>query len=389
MKRKDASGVPKAQPIEEVLYLFSSNIRPLYAQDILNVLAAPSGISYTFRYERRYVVESLTSGWNENLVGRKVLIHFSLQQPARYHEPVFFPIRIGRVHQAQRLGEDIYLLEFVLDRIISLRTPGLEGDDHRFATSAAGYTKYIRDLLGAENVPYQAAIGSGPDVTQDPEAPIDVSGDEIHLFDRNTKYLWRTDAFRDAWFTHILGISERGDQSLDEVRTSRLKKDERLFSLTGATTYHLHVLQRQPREVIQEATFAVATDEQVIRVIGRKGFTIGSRYDRILVPLHAVEPPDGEPRQTVVTIEPEGAHGPRVTIPVRVTPSPAQAQMAVGTGVALLLLGLLSFRPEAAFWEKIMVLGAALFSHLFSRARTLITAWRGRHPSRVSPARTR
>lgn len=389
MKHKEASGVPKAQPTEEALYLFSSNIRPLYAQDILNVLAAPSGISYTFRYERRYVVESLASTWNETLVGRKALIHFSLQQHARYHDPVFFPIRIGWVHQAQRLGEDIYLLEFVLDRIISLEAPGTEGDDHRFAKPAADYTDHIRGLLGDENVPYRAAIGAGPDVTQNAGAPVDASSDEIHLFDRNTKYLWRTDAFRDAWFTHILGISQRSDQPLDEVRTSRLKKDERLFSLTGSTTYHLHVLQRQPREVAQEATFAVATDEQVIRVIGRKGFTIGSRYDRILVPLHAIEPPDGEPRHTVVTIEPQGAQGPRVTIPVRVTPSPGQAQMAVGTGVALLLVGLLSLRPEAPSWEKLLFLGAALFSHLFSRTRTLITAWRERRPSRASPARTR
>ena len=39
----------------ELLYLFSSNAQPQYAQDILNVLAAPIGHRMTFRYDSKYV----------------------------------------------------------------------------------------------------------------------------------------------------------------------------------------------------------------------------------------------------------------------------------------------------------------------------------------------
>ena len=73
------------QPGAKVLYHFSSNLRPRYTQDILNVLAAPSGIVYTSRYVRRVVPDTLASAWEDGLIGKTVLIHFSLEQPARYH----------------------------------------------------------------------------------------------------------------------------------------------------------------------------------------------------------------------------------------------------------------------------------------------------------------
>jgi hypothetical protein len=361
---------------EEIVYLFSSNIRPLYAQDILNVLASPAGTSYTFRYEKRYVAASLGSRWGQEVVGRKALVHFSLQQEARYQDPVFFPIRLGYVYQVDRLGEDIFLLHFVLERLVSLKEP-TDTDKYGLASAAHAYRTHLRDMIGEANLPYQAAVSMGRDITVDPAAPLDAASDEIQLFDRTARYLTRTESFRQTWFFHVLGFSERDDQPLNEVRQTRLNEKEHLFSLVGGRTYQLNVLQRQPREVSQEATFSVAADDDVLRVVGRKGFTIGSRYDRILVPIHAIEPPGGESR-TVVIVRPDEVPGPIVNLPVRVTPSPAEAGAAAATGVSLLLLGLLSFQPDAPVLEKAMVVVAAVFVHLFARGRLLIASWRGR-----------
>jgi hypothetical protein len=366
-------------PTANVLYAFSSNIRPLYAQDILNVLAAPTGTSYTFRYEKQYIGESLASVWDIRLKDRKVLIHFSLQQAARYHEPVFFPVRAANVIQAQRLGDDIFLLEFVLDRIIGLPEPDASKDDYRFAAQAHAYTQYLRKHVGDAALPYGVAVSEGPDVTLDARAPLDASSDEIQLFGRNARYLSLADAFKESWFVHVLGLATGDDQPLKDVRLGRLSREDHLFSLVAGTTYKLHVLQRQPREVTAEASFSIDADEHVLRVIGRKGFTIGSRYDRILIPVHALEPSGSESR-TILVLRPDGVGGPTVNIPVRVTPSPTDAQAAIGTGVSLLLLGVLSFKPEAPVWEKALFVAAALFAHLYARSRTLVAAWRGRRP---------
>jgi hypothetical protein len=68
---------------DQCLYLFSSNQSPLYAQDILNVLGAPVGHPYTFRYDAKYLSEGLREGW-AGLKGTRAVVVFSLQQRARF-----------------------------------------------------------------------------------------------------------------------------------------------------------------------------------------------------------------------------------------------------------------------------------------------------------------
>jgi hypothetical protein len=64
------------------LHLFTSNIRQLYVDDALSVVAGPAGLHYRFRYEKRYVADEIHERWNENrLTGIPVAVYFSLQHP--------------------------------------------------------------------------------------------------------------------------------------------------------------------------------------------------------------------------------------------------------------------------------------------------------------------
>src|SRR4051812_9621443 len=102
---------------EQLLYLFSSNIRPLYVQDILDVLAAPRGQRHQFRYEEQYVAANIRTG---TFKGATALVLFAIQQEAQYHEPAFIPARKAEiVTVGQRAG--IYVIDFVVGDYIALK----------------------------------------------------------------------------------------------------------------------------------------------------------------------------------------------------------------------------------------------------------------------------
>ena len=107
------------------LYLFSSNIRPLYEQDVIDLLAAPAGSIYRFRYELKYLGSDVPDGlagipgdaslpdlWEANqLVNVNVIALYSIQQPESYHRAAFIPIRSGTVRETGADGA-IHWIDF-------------------------------------------------------------------------------------------------------------------------------------------------------------------------------------------------------------------------------------------------------------------------------------
>src|SRR5258708_2035781 len=86
-----------------MLYLFSSNGQPQYAEDVLNALGAPAGYRATFRYDAKYLNESARNSWSE--LRGDVLIHFVLQQSNEYFTPVLFPVRLGEIIDTRCEGD--------------------------------------------------------------------------------------------------------------------------------------------------------------------------------------------------------------------------------------------------------------------------------------------
>jgi len=95
-----------------VLYLFSSNYRFRYLQDVLNVLCLPPGFLYHFRYERKWIdAEIRNSVDEEEVLPSKVCVVFVDRhvegEPCR--EPVFHPIRVGELVKVEVDGDVLHI----------------------------------------------------------------------------------------------------------------------------------------------------------------------------------------------------------------------------------------------------------------------------------------
>lgn len=329
----------------QVLFLYSSNIRPLYEQDILDLLAAPAGHLYRFRYLGwKYVASEVERSWND-LQGTPVLVHFALQQESQYHDPAFIPVRRGEVVLTQRLG-DINIIEFTLGDYVALR-PSEEKAAEDWQNPAGKVVQDYLSWLNARSVPrpYQHWVGFGPDPGSDNKAPFHQGLDPMILFDRTAKYLSRTASFREARFYRIEGLYRLG---AGEDQNEALEPTDGRFVLEGGKTYGLRIAHSQPVEIKQREKFRVASDGEIIHPIGSGGFEISSPYDVFTLPLHASEPPTSEARETVLTIEPEAVRAATVRLKLRVVRSPGRTATAVGgSATAALLLGVPSLLPSA------------------------------------------
>ena len=259
-------------------------------------------------------------------------------------------------------------MEFLLGDLVCLPEPPEQDGRLNFAAETAKY----RDHLVRHNIPhpYSFSAGLGYDVFADPDASIDQSSDQIILFERLTRYLQPTDSFRQARFFRFLRLAMRG-------QAEALAPDEDgALHLEGGNTYTLELFHHQPVDVTTEEAFSVSVDDAIIRVIGRPGFEIGSRYDRVALALHAVQSEKYEARETVLVIEPtEGVRGPQLRLQLRVGP-PSTKLLAgsVGSTLALMTLGLASLLPIAAIWRGFIVAGAALIIAVLSFFGLYVTA---------------
>lgn len=311
---------------QPLLYLFSSNIRPLYVQDILDVLAAPYGARYQFRYEEKYVSDTArTTG----LAGMPVLVHFSIQQEARYHDPAFVPVRRGKVVNAEaRAG--IFVVEFELgDYVALVRKPS-----DAPSVAVAAYTAAVK-AAGIE-APYDVSASVGPDLAADTGSPFDTTSGETIAFRSTTELLQRTDWFRDARFVRFLRMAEH------KLGANDIRLKDGYFNLKAGTTYELELTHYEPADVTTREPFIIDADGDVLRIVGRAGFDIASRYDVIPLYVHAVRGSGNEPRATVVAIRPGvGVQGPSLRIPVRVLTSKRRTvSLALATAAVLVLFGL-------------------------------------------------
>jgi hypothetical protein len=308
------------------LYLFSSNRSPLYAQDILNVLAAPAGGRYRFRYDAGYVEdvppeeggEGTATKWEQIEAGTPVLVLFSLQQQAQYVEPVFIPIRKGEVLKRPYAFGSRLFVEFRLGTIVALPVP-TSSRDPDYADRVRQFTDYVE---GRTKTPYRYSASLGdpiPGCTQ-PPPPWDVVEDQNVLFERAGAYLVRTDTFHDAQFIRVLTLSETGSEQAIEPTP------DGTFELDAGRTYDLALLHAQRAAPASPLPYVIDVDGTILHTIGRPGFDIASRYDRVVLRIAATQAPGLEDRETVLTVEPgDGVQGARVELPIRVRANRKQA----------------------------------------------------------------
>jgi hypothetical protein len=112
-----------------------------------------------------------------------------------------------------------------------------------------------------------------------------------------------------------------------------------VFELDAGRTYDLELVHAQRAAPLTPEPYSVDVDGTAIHAIGRAGFDIASRYDRVVVRLSTTQAAGLEDRQTVVTIHPSKAvmQGAGIEIPVRVKANRNRA-LAIGGGQALALV---------------------------------------------------
>ena len=364
-------------PDARALFLFSSNIRPLYEQDNLNVLAAPTGLPYRFRYHEEHLSPGLAKAW-DSLKGRTCITHFSLQQPRQYHDAVIFPLRTGTVTRATREAGGVFLLEFSVGGAVSLKEPA-PSNTNSSASRSQAYRDCVdqyRAYLTSHDVklPYEAWASLGPDIMLDDAAPVDVRADEGATFERSTRYLAGTSSYQNAVFYRLLRLERRdGDKSREIPFTPGVG-----YRLVASKAYHLVFLQCQPHEVSSARTFSASVDESIGRVVGLQGFEVASRYDVTSVPIITAELSEARPREGVLEIAPEGGfQGPVLTVPLRVEPEALKTTGAVVASIAgLVLVGLASLLSSLSWPAAVGSLALGTFlATLVPLAMTGRTPW--------------
>ena len=344
-----------------MLYLFSSNAQPQYAQDILNVLAAPVGYRMTFRYDSKYVDEAAQNAWTTKaLVNEPVVVHFVLQQAHEYFTPVLFPVCTGNVIKTVREG-DIHLIEFAVGDVLSLAAPDADPHDPRKETHPEQTSAY-RQNLEQQGLPlpyHKYAIRSNYDVLADQNsglkrAPTPETVPEI--FRLTTGYLAKTETFAAARFGYVLRLTH-GQQPV------AIDPGARSFKLTSAEEYELEFLQAQPGLVATSTVMNLVLDGSTLQPIGPTQISIGSPYDVHSVRMVATTITSGVKYTTIGLRPGDGVQGPVLDIPVEVHPSKSQnAKVGLGTSVPLALIGLSSVLTDISTPWKVGIVAAGAIS---------------------------
>lgn len=148
-----------------MIYLFSSDARDRYIQDILNVMALPRGALYQFRYEDTIVDDQLSKDAGNPLIlgkyiGQEVLIIFvnQIKTPLPLSESdisYFFPIRRGSITSLSFEGK-VLIIQFAVKDFIdwqSLFVPAKLENKQKELEANHTQIKEIHKLITASTNP--------------------------------------------------------------------------------------------------------------------------------------------------------------------------------------------------------------------------------------------
>lgn len=341
------------------LFLYSSNASPLYEQDILDLIGMPRGGWFRFRYSKDYIEPRVLERWSM-LAGRKVLIHFALQQGAKLHPPAFIPVRSGVVVSARTVGTS-YILQFELgDYVTPARDQKVE------ETHGAAIQRYTKELAVRQiPAPYEYWIGEGPSLAE--MGPLlcqpTTDSDEHIVFEDVTRFLNLTESFSSARFLRLVNLREAGDEdSLDLEEGIELRAGK--YHLQGGKGYEINFYHHQPKSTPGMAgEFRLEADDDIVKIMGSPSIQITSRYDLVRVHLHAVRQVTNQRQETELALDPVGTtKGPSLRLGFVVSPPIGRSVAAVtGSSAAAILLGIPGLNPGIDFgWKVASIVAASL-----------------------------
>lgn len=341
-----------------MLYLFSSNAQPQYAQDVLNVLAAPIGHRMTFRYDSKYVDDAARDAWTkQELANETVVVHFVLQQAHEYFTPILFPVCTGTVVDTLREG-DIYLVEFTVGDVLSLTAPESNSRKEMYPARTAAYRQALEEY--GLPLPYDKyAIRSDRNVLTDRNTGVvraQNAQSVPEVFRLTTNYLSRTETFASARFGYVLRLNH-GQEIL------AIDAKSHSYRLTAGEEYELEFLQAQPGQITTSTVMNVVLDGTALQPIGPTQLSIGSPYDVKSVRMVAMTMTSGVKYTTIGLRPGDGVQGPVLDIPVEIHPSVGQnVKVGLGTSVPLVFIGLSSVLTDISTVWKVLIVAVGAVS---------------------------
>jgi hypothetical protein len=323
-------------PDAQWLHLSTSNIRPLYVQDAVEVLGSAAGDRRTFRYSGAYVPPELHATWAGNcLVDSRVVIHFALQHPAELHDPVFVTLRSGTVLSSRRDG-DTFTVTFRLDGLLpppqERERLGMDSSNIRArAEHVKLHTKALTQLL-SDRTPesnHHAVLGPDPRglATLAREGSEDAKPGTA--FETIVHYLAPALFAPKYLYLRVAElVGEDGDAAGSRADGSR--------KVTGGHYLNLRLHHFQVEQP-PDGTRVTITVPEGLTPLSPVELKIGSRYDVVDIKLFAPHRDAPSAGELVVAVE-GPLQGPVLRIPVVVEPGVADGLVTpiFGLGAAAL-----------------------------------------------------
>ncbi|WP_410596713.1 hypothetical protein [Amycolatopsis sp. lyj-23] len=337
-------------PGQRWLHLFTSNIRELYISDAIDLLAAPEGVHYRFRYEAKYISDEARVLWEraDHLQRRQVMVHFSLQHPANFHPAVFMPLRQGEVVRTLFEG-NTYVVYFRLSRYLPLADrPQYSASDR--AQAVQRYSAALRDLLpnATPDHAVHATTGASPEPLV---APTDSAGRD---FETLVRFVTPSLPAHQRTYFRVASIETKSGKQVKPDQSG-------VMPLIAGTEYTLNLAHYHYEPLAEPATISVVAPDS-LSVVGDRDILIRSRYDVIPIRLF---PPFREnsvsDELAIKTVAP--AFGPTVRLPLVVNPATSVAlfgpALGFGAASAIALPPILASGQNTVLRIAFAVLGAA------------------------------
>lgn len=335
---------------EAWLHLFTSNLRELYISDAIDLLAAPEGLHYRFRYEAKYLSESARAKWqvSEALAGYPVAVHFSLQHPADFHPAAFIPLRCGTVVRTAVEGGTC-IAYFRLGGYLPLADRPENVASER-ARRVRQYSAELRTLLpgATPDDAVHATIGKSPASLVEP------TGNAGRDFETQVRYLTPSVPMYRRTYFRVASIvtAEGGDVRVGE---------NGVISFIAGTEYVLNIAYYLHEPLAESARIELVSPDS-LTVVGDNELVVRSRYDVIPVRLF---PPF---RENLVSIElaiktVQPTLGPVVRLPIVIRPGASVAlfgpTLGFGAASAIAIPPILASGQNLAWRIAFAVVGAA------------------------------
>jgi len=270
-------------------------------------------------------------------VGVKVLVVFSIQSAARYHDPAFIPVREASVVDSSGSG-DLRFVRFELGDYTSLSVP--VADSERWPADLESAVKWFTGVLKAGGqcpYAYSAALVNDPLVDHRERF---AKGPDVVAFGSVARYLAQTQSFKRARFFACQRLMSAGHDA------SHVTATEGVFELGAGSSYEVVIMHSQPGSVEDVSPFLVSADDDLVRVIGRPGFDIASNYDIVRIPIHIADP--GQVEESVLAIRPDAlVQGPSMSLRLRIIPK-NRLGAALATATFILLTAIVGFIPTSS-----------------------------------------